>query len=354
MGQRLLQLTAWVEQNLSHNYGIEGWSGVLESVSGDASFRRYFRARTNGASYIAVDAPPNKEDSHSFVAIAQSWISHGVHVPTVYEYDEHQGFMLLSDLGDDLYWPALVVDGGKNADQLYSQAMDALAHIQTAAVNNDNYSLPPYDQALLQRELDLFSDWFVGDLLGYKVSEQERQLLDSANSWLIENALAQPQVIVHRDYHSRNLMLVSDNNPGVIDFQDAVIGPVTYDLVSLLRDCYIAWPQAQVEQWAWQFAQRLKANGQLLDVSREQFFIWFDGMGMQRHLKAIGIFARLNLRDGKVDYLNDIPRTFNYVLAVSQKHSELKPFHQWLKQRIVPLVRQHELLTNNIEEMENA
>jgi aminoglycoside/choline kinase family phosphotransferase len=313
-----------------------GWQ--LLPVSGDASFRRYFRVLSHNLSWIAVDAPPEKEDSAPFVNIARAWEPLEIHAPQVFQADLQQGFMLLSDLGDTLYLDRL--DSG-NADQLYRQAMLTLTHIQQCRTIQ-GVPFPPYDRALLSREMALFRDWFVDQLLELALDSSEQQLLDQTFERLIESALEQPQVCVHRDYHSRNLMLIDAQAPGVIDFQDAVWGPITYDLVSLLRDCYIAWPQAQVERWALEFRLLARQAGLLESVSESQFLRWFDLMGMQRHLKAIGIFARLNIRDNKPGYLADIPRTLNYLVQVAAQHPDMAEFGRWLNRRVVPVMLKHD------------
>jgi len=332
MGQRLAGLKIWVEQTFSElNIDLAAdWQCV--PVSGDASFRRYFRLLSHGMSWILMDAPPEKEDSHPFVQIARAWEPLDIHAPVVHAVDLEQGYMLLSDLGDDLYLDSLN-DG--NADQLYGNAFSALTRLQQCQAV-EGYPLPQYDNALLQREMDLFRDWFVRDLLGIELGAGVKHLLKEVSVFLVDSALDQPQVCVHRDYHSRNLLINGDDTPGVIDFQDAVIGPITYDLVSLLRDCYINWPDLRVYGWVDQFGEMLVTD-QLLDTyDRDQFYRWFDLMGAQRHLKAVGIFARLNLRDGKPGYLGDIPRTLNYIIRVAGRYDTLATFSVWLQDVVVP------------------
>jgi len=332
MDGRRAALQAWVGVTLAR-LGIDlapGWS--LQAVSGDASFRRYFRVRSHNLSWIAVDAPPEKEDSHPFVAIARAWEPLEIHAPRVHAADLTAGFMLLSDLGDELYLSHL---NAASADQLYHKALLTLTHIQQCR-SIGGEPLPPYDAPLLQREMALFSDWFVTRLLQLNLSDAEQRVLQHAYQLLIDSALAQPQVCVHRDYHSRNLMVTADATPGVIDFQDAVWGPVTYDLVSLLRDCYIDWPDDRVRGWALEYATQAVAAQIIEPVDDAQFLRWFDLMGMQRHLKAVGIFARLLIRDGKPAYLDDIPRTFGYLLLVSGPYPELAPFRSLLATRLLP------------------
>lgn len=330
MGQRLSTLLGWIEGlQAARVIDIEkGWE--ILSVSGDASFRRYFRVKAGDKSWIAVDAPPEKEDSQKFVIIARSWLEQGVYVPDVVSIDLEQGFMLLSDFGDQLLLPSL---NENSAGQLYELAMAELLKIQSCDVE----LLPVYDSLLLQREMALFKDWFLVSLLEVDLGVDGQEGIDAAFSLLELNALEQPTVCVHRDYHSRNLMITAEHTPGVIDFQDAVKGPITYDLVSLLRDCYISWPDEQVSEWVGFFREELfKRNLLSTDISIERFERWFDLMGMQRHLKAIGIFARLSMRDDKHRYLQDIPRTLQYVIRVSKKYPELERFNVLITEEILP------------------
>lgn len=301
----------------------------IAPASSDASFRRYFRVWYDGRTRIVMDAPPDKEDCRPFVAIAQAMRGLGLNVPEVLTGDLDRGLLLLTDLGNRQYLAEL---DARSVHGLYGDALDTLARLQ-AGGDPGSPLLPPYDSALLHRELDLFRDWFLERLLGLDLREDERQVLDHAFALLADNALEQPRVWVHRDYHSRNLMVTDPDNPGVLDFQDAVVGAVTYDLVSLLRDCYIAWPRGQVESWALAHRDRLRALGMSGLDDAGQFLRWFDLMGVQRHLKAIGIFARLNLRDGKPGYLRDIPRTLNYVLAVADRYPDLAGLRVLLLER---------------------
>ena len=305
----------------------------LSVVSGDASFRRYFRLHHTGGTYIAVDAPPEKENSRPFVAIAQALYAHGVHVPETIAYDFDLGFMLLSDLGDTLLRPCLNDD---TVHDLYQQAMRELVTIQ-GCPSPQNYPLPPYDRPRLMTEMALFKEWFVAQYLALTLSDEEIALIDDTCQHIAENVAQQPNVFVHRDYHSRNLMLVNDGVLGVIDFQDAVIGAITYDLVSLLRDAYVEWPQQRVVDWVEDFRNLLQQQGQIPQVSQAQFLAWFDYMGAQRHLKVVGIFARLSLRDGKHGYLNDIPLVFKYLLNEIKDYPALNRFYQWVCTRIVPV-----------------
>lgn len=308
---------------------------TVESVapaSSDASFRRYFRVRHPGGSLIVMDAPPQQEDCRGFLAIAWLFRDLGLHVPEVLEMDLERGFLLLTDLGDRRYLDAL---DANSVEHLYGDALDALERLQTQGPR-DQSALPAYDRDLLHREMDLFTDWLLGRHLGVVLSEADRRVLDEGYQLLAESALAQPKVCVHRDYHSRNLMVVEERNPGVLDFQDAVIGPVTYDLVSLLRDCYIAWPRSQVETWAAQYYERPGVRELVGEVDLETWLRWFDWMGVQRHLKASGIFARLWHRDGKAGYLPDLPRTLRYILQVTSLYPELEALNELLEREVWP------------------
>lgn len=326
MDTRLNALTDWVSQQ------PEFAGAALTPVAGDASFRRYFRAQAGNRQAIAMDAPPGHEDCRPFVAIARHWRAQGVAVPAILAEDLTQGFLLLEDFGDQLMLSALTPD---SADTLYRQAMDELLVIQQAPDSPD-WPLPPYDEALLDREMALFPDWLIEQQLGLEISDRERCMLDTSFAFLRESALAQPQVTVHRDYHSRNLLIRPGARvPGVIDFQDAVRGAITYDLVSLLKDCYIAWPEARVSVWVNHYRQLSAAAG-LHHADADTFRQWFELMGMQRHLKAAGIFARLALRDGKTGYLADVPRTVHYLVHSSSRLPALRHFHQWLLQTVVP------------------
>jgi aminoglycoside/choline kinase family phosphotransferase len=317
----------------------------LEMVSGDASFRRYFRLRWLEQSWIAVDAPADKEDNPRFVRIATDWHQHGVHVPKVIAHDIVQGFMLLQDLGDQILWSLLHSKEASYASVLhyYQQAIDELLRIQALPCTQ----LPPYDNTSLLQEMALFPDWLCDQELAMALTAEERILLDDTFSYLAEVALTQPVVTVHRDYHSRNLMLDSDQRIAVIDFQDAVAGPATYDLVSLLRDCYVRWPAEWVDELAsyyWQNARRLGIwHSDWPDFRRA-----FDAMGLQRHLKAAGIFARLNIRDGKDGYLASIPNTCQYLLDVSAHDPQLVAFHQWLFTRFMPALARLDLGRNEL------
>ena len=302
----------------------------LEPASGDASFRRYFRVGIDGKSYIAMDAPPEKENTRPFVRIARAFEEIGLNVPHIHAWEPQQGYLLLGDLGTTLYLDRL---DAVNVQRLYGDALGALATIQACGPRTD---LPNYDRTLLMQEMELFRDWLLGRQLGLELSADDHAMLDGTFAFLADNALTQPQVCVHRDYHSRNLMITDRQNPGILDFQDAVLGPVTYDLVSLLRDCYIAWPRSQVEDWAMGYFELAVQMGILREEHEGQFLRWFDLMGVQRHLKASGIFARLNQRDGKPGYLQDIPRTLGYILELQQDYIQLAPLGEMIQSVVLP------------------
>jgi aminoglycoside/choline kinase family phosphotransferase len=333
MDNRLQMLTAWVKQ-------FPGFENAeVRPVSGDASFRRYFRVcktAANGSNvpFIVMDSPPVQEDCRPFISIGRHWQQAGITVPKIFEADPVSGFLLLEDFGDQLMLGQL---NPGNASTLYQSALDELVLIQQVSAPPDG-PLPVYDAALLNREMALFRDWLLEGYLGLKLDNIEKSMLDTTFALLRESSLAQPKVTVHRDYHSRNLLVREQSRRlGVIDFQDAVTGPVTYDAVSLLKDCYIQWPEEQVCEWLEAFRkQTLKAG--LHRADSDTFRQWFELMGMQRHLKAAGIFARLAMRDGKPLYLEDIPRTVGYLLNASKRLPALIHFHDWLAAVAVPRI----------------
>ena len=304
----------------------------ITPASSDASFRQYFRVRHEHTSHIVMDAPPDKEDCRPFIAVSNALCELGLQAPRVLELDLDKGFLLLSDLGSRQYLAEL---HETSVEPLYGDALDALGRLQLGG-DPDTELLPPYNAELLEREMELFREWFLGRHLGLELKDAEHKVLDRTFACLRDSALEQPRVWVHRDYHSRNLMVTERDNPGILDFQDAVVGAVTYDLVSLLRDCYIAWPRERVESWALIYRDRLQAQGMAGVGDDGQFLRWFDLMGVQRHLKAIGIFARLNSRDGKPGYLRDIPRTLGYVLDVAERYDDLADLHRLIEEREIP------------------
>ncbi|MEJ2455602.1 MAG: phosphotransferase [Candidatus Thiodiazotropha sp.] len=309
----------------------------IEPASGDASFRRYFRVTTGDCSYIAMDAPPEKEALEPFLKVARSFEAIGLNVPHIHAEEHAKGFLLLGDLGSVLYLDRLDAD---TVERLYGDALGALVTIQACGPRE---GLPAYDRALLMREMELFREWLVGRELSLSLSPDEHGMLDTTFTALADNALQQPQVCVHRDFHSRNLMVTPSHNPGILDFQDAVIGPVTYDLVSLLRDCYISWPDQQVEAWVQGYFELAVQSGVLHDEHEHQFQSWFDLMGVQRHLKASGIFARLNRRDGKPGYLKDIPRTLGYISPLNQRYPLLDGLVRLIRSKVLPALARRNL-----------
>lgn len=335
MEQRLQKLAIWANDQLeSMGLAVDRQAGLI-AVSGDASFRRYFRVYAveglTKQSFILMDAPPEKESCDAYIHVAQALEVQGLRVPHLYSADLSQGFLLLSDLGDELYLSHL---NTHSAPMLYQSALQALLQIQQCSNLADE--LPLYDERLLRNEMLLFTDWFCIQLLELSLTDHEKLLIDEVFGQLVASALAQPQVCVHRDYHSRNLMVLPEGMPGILDFQDAVKGPITYDLVSLLKDCYIAWPAPQVRTWVLEFAQQLHENQQITNIGHDVFLHWFDWMGLQRHLKVLGIFSRLNLRDHKPRYLHDIPLVFDYVLDVTSQYPTFSIFHDWLQTRVLP------------------
>jgi len=325
--QRLLDLSAWLEQQLPEVFVRCGWGEVpaaqLTAASSDASFRRYFRWQGGERSLIVMDAPPPQEDCRPFVKVAQMLDQAGVHVPQILASDLERGFLLLTDLGRQTY---LDVIDQSNAEQLFEDAVEALLKFQLHPVAQP---MPAYDEALLRRELQLFPEWYVQRHLGHTLTEAQQAAWERICRQLIDSALAQPRVLVHRDYMPRNLM-ISEPNPGVLDFQDAVLGPVSYDITSLFKDAFLSWPEAQVRAWLEGYWHKARAAGVSLPESLDEFLRASDLMGLQRHLKVIGIFARICHRDGKPRYLADVPRFFAYIEAVLARRPELAELQQLL------------------------
>lgn len=320
MDARIEPLQHWLS-GLNGGWQLDAAS--ITPASGDASFRRYFRLASPGLDHgtaIVMDAPPDKENCAPFVQAAEVLRAGGVTVPRVHASDLAQGFLLLEDFGSVTYLDVL---DERTAPALYGEASAALIKLQTGA---PAHRFAPYDATLLEREIDLFIPWYVERHLGLSLSPNETQAFAQARRRLVDCALAQPVVAVHRDYHSRNLMLLpGDRNPGVLDFQDAVAGPITYDLVSLLRDAYIAWDEEQMLDWCIRHWERAKKAGLPVDTDFAAFYRDFEWMGLQRHLKVLGIFARLCHRDGKPRYLQDCPRVMSYAQAVARRYVDLAP-----------------------------
>ena len=328
MTTRLQQLHHWLNEILgSKDYH-------LDLVSGDASFRCYFRLTHNHETFIVMDAPPTQENSTIFINIAERLLAVSINVPRIIEKDLRQGFLLLSDLGDKQYLNELTEE---SADRLYQDAMQTLLHMQQ---QTDTIDLPPYDEKLLLQEMELFGYWLLERHAGLELTTEMERMLGDVFKLLVDEALTQPKVFVHRDYHSRNLMLCAPSdsrashcNPGVLDFQDAVCGPLTYDLVSLLKDCYIKWPAEQIRGWANSFFKQLARDHSEFD--QQQLIRWFDLMGVQRHLKASGIFARLYHRDGKSGYLTDLPMTLSYIVDLKQDYPELQGLIELIQNQLM-------------------
>ena len=322
MSDRLQQMHAWIHDQLGlHDY-------TVVPASGDASFRRYYRLRENNRSFIIMDAPPEQEDCRPFVNISARLHSAGLNVPVVYASDLRAGFLLLSDLGNSLYLDVL---DNNNVHPLYTDALDALRIMQQVTAAE---GLPAYDENLLMQEMRLFSDWLLVKHLGINLDPGRRAAIEQSFQYLKDTALDQPRTFVHRDYHSRNLMVCQNRNPGIIDFQDAVVGPVTYDLVSLLKDCYIKWPRRNIMKWVRQFFILAGPRG----TDLETFIQWFDLMGVQRQLKASGIFARLCHRDQKAGFLKDIPRTLSYILDLESDYPQLHTLTNLIRRDVMPVL----------------
>ena len=320
MDNRQQQLETWLST------ALQSAEFTLTTASADASFRRYFRVHVANKTLIAMDAPPTHESCAPFVQVAQLLAEAGLNAPKVLAQDLAQGFLLLRDLGDDTYLSKLNTE---TAPELYKNATDALIKMQGISVTG---ILPNYDAAMLSREMQLFPDWYVAQHLKASLTPEQQVVLNNTFKLLNENILAQGQVFVHRDYHSRNLMLTTENNPGILDFQDAVYGAISYDLVSLLKDAYIGWDEEQVIDWAVRYWQPAKKAGLPIPDDFSEFYRDFEWMGAQRHIKVLGIFARLSHRDGKHSYLNDMPIVMAYLRKVCERYVELRPMLRLLNQ----------------------
>lgn len=323
---RLIELATWL-QNLPHASSLDIRS--LAPASSDASFRRYFRLHTTLADHptlIVMDAPPQHEDCRPFIAIAQLFEQAGVHVPHIFAQSLEQGFLLLSDLGTETYEKKLTPT---SAPSLYAQASQALLRIQGASRND---ILPAYSNALLQQELNLFDTWYIKQHKQTALTSTQQNELQQIYQSLIANNLSQAQVYVHRDYHCRNLMVTPHDQPGILDFQDAVYGPITYDLVSLWRDAYVNWDEALQLDWLARYWEQAKQQGLPVPIDFGDFYRDYEWMGLQRHLKVLGIFARLCYRDGKQNYLSYLPRVLQYTRQVAQRYREFKALARLLDQ----------------------
>jgi len=310
---RLQLLENWLQKQ------FPGQAFTVEPASADASFRRYFRVTSGDKTWIVMDAPPEHEDCAPFVHVAQL-LAGAVHVPDIIARDAAQGFLLLSDLGDTTYLRALNREP-ETANSLYAAATDTLVQMQLIRQLGE---LPVYDEKLLRFELGLFPDWYVARHLQAALTDDQKAVLEQTFDRIVRNNLAQPRVFVHRDYHSRNLM-VTTPNPGVLDFQDAVSGPITYDLVSLLKDAYIQWDEERILDWTIRYWEKSRKAGLPVTSDFGEFYRDFEWMGVQRHIKVLGIFARLCYRDGKATYLNDMPRVMHYLRKACERYQELRP-----------------------------
>ena len=324
-------LRDWVERHLPSFVALDE-TIQLNQLNGDAGFRQYFRVNSK-PSLIAVLAPPLLEDSSLFVSIALCFKKNSLHVPVIYAVNYESGFLLLEDFGDDVLLPLLTE---KDFNDLYDSAEVELIKIQKIPINNTIF--PVYNRLRLLEEMSMFTEWFVKKLLNVELNIIDLRLLDDAFSTIVDSALEQTQVVVHRDFHSRNLMKLTNGAIGVIDFQDAVIGPITYDMVSLLRDCYVRLPEKYVVQRALAYYRLAVVEGVTSQASDEQVVDWFDLMGLQRHIKVLGIFSRLYLRDGKHRYLDDLPLVVRYMMEQLKSQPKLKEFAFWFEQRLLPQI----------------
>lgn len=324
MHERENALNEWLEKS------IKTKDYTLIPLAGDASFRRYFRLRYQGVSQVVMDAPPGKEDLEPFIHIAKTLSAANVLAPEIIAVDKPQGFLLLSDFGDQLLLDHL---NQKTADDFYQDAINTLLKIQQCPINDPH--LPHFDKLFMLKEMNVCNEWFFNAYLNLTLSLDEQSLVEKAMEWIASEVALQPQVFIHRDYHSRNIMLVdnaTDISLGIIDFQDAMRGPLTYDLVSLLKDCYIAWPRDKVLEWATYFY----ANNPIARAhySLPEFIRAFDLCGIQRHLKVLGVFSRLYLRDNKSGYLKDLPLTLKYTIECAESYVELQPLLNFFKHRV--------------------
>lgn len=331
------QLQTWVAEQLGASFSdiAPSWA----KLKGDAGFRQYFRLR-HKQRYIAVNAPPETEDSAVFIKKAIFFSGFGVHTPKIYHVDLQQGFLLVEDLGTHTLYDQLIA---QDSDALYAKALITLSNIQACDIDQNIF--PEFDTTRMLSEMALFCDWFVPQLLDYEMNVTEQALVNKTLQSIVAELSLQPRVIVHLDYHSQNIMSqyeVHEGSLGVVDFQDSVWGPVTYDLVSLLKDCYIAWSPERIAHWRNAYLQYQQGKGELVSVSEDLFTRWFDWMGLQRHIKVLGIFARLSLRDNKHKYLQDLGLVIHYVREVLSKYPELSEFKCWFEEVLMPVIVQQE------------
>ena len=330
MSDRYNSLQNWLTEIL----GTSAFN--LKPASEDASFRTYHRLFLKNKTFIVMDAPPEQENCKVFIKITKKLRACDVNVPIIHNVNIEQGFLLLSDLGNDLYLNKL------NKSSIYELYSDALSTLVSIQVLVNVGGVDEYDKSLLISEMNLFREWLIEKHLNIKLSDSQVKILTTLFDLLVNNALQQPKVFVHRDFHSRNLMVTKENNPGVIDYQDAVYGPISYDLVSILKDCYIKWPKEEIDKWVDFYLNKLYEEKAQYRINRDEFVRWFDLMGVQRHLKASGIFARLSHRDGKHNFLEDIPRTLSYILDLKETYEELQPICIILEELVLPRLKENE------------
>ena len=330
MSDRYNSLQNWLTETL----GTSTFN--LKPASGDASFRTYHRLFLKNKTFIVMDAPPEQENCKVFIKITKKLRACDVNVPIIHNVNIEQGFLLLSDLGNDLYLNKL------NKSSIYELYSDALSTLVAIQVLVNVGGVDEYDKSLLISEMNLFREWLIEKHLNIKLSDSQVKILTTLFDLLVNNALQQPKVFVHRDFHSRNLMVTKENNPGVIDYQDAVYGPISYDLVSILKDCYIKWPKEEIDKWVDFYLNKLYEEKAQYRINRDEFVRWFDLMGVQRHLKASGIFARLSHRDGKHNFLEDIPRTLSYILDLKETYEELQSICIILEELVLPRLKENE------------
>lgn len=330
---QLTPLRNWLKESCS----LSNSNFELQPLINDASSRQYFRLQLGNATHIVMIAPPNEENIIAFITIAKDFARQGINTPEILAYNLEQGFMLLSDLGNDLYVNIL---NSNTADDLYHRALNVIRQIQICNPQfPDNKSLDLFNEEYIRFELNLFIDWFLIKHLDLSITNKISNILENTFKLLIQSAIEQPQTCIHRDYHSRNLLLLGNKNVGVLDFQDAMYGPITYDVASLLRDAYIDWPQTQVDQWVMKFYDMLDLAHQ---YGIEKFVRWFDLISLQRHLKILGIFSRLNYRDNKPHYLHMTNRLLNYINKTCGDYIELSPFKELLQTKIQPKLYEKE------------
>lgn len=325
MDKREKELRLWLSKQLDN----EAEDLLLSKLAGDAGFRKYYRFESMGNSLIAMDADPRVERPDLFHKINKIFLDFGLNVPDIYAHDLQKGFMVIEDFGSETFLQKL---NNNNVDTLYGKAIGSLITLQQQTM------FEGFEYLFMNKivyELSLFNTWFTEYHLQINLEYKETKVLDELYNLLSVCLLQQPQVIIHRDFHSQNLMFTKNNNPGIIDFQDAVIGPITYDLVSLLKDCYIDWPQAKLNKWLLDYKLKIEECGLIKNISDEQFIYWFDLTGLQRHLKVLGVFTRLKVRDKKSKYIEYFPRIFNYILSVLDKYPELNDFKEFFYNRVV-------------------